>query len=407
MNLAGVIIGFLLILILNKRINMGLSLLIGSIVAGLVSGLHPVEIMNVIFNGIVDPISLQLLIVVTLVSGLGFVLKQSGDLDKIINSLIIIFKDAKVLSTLIPMLIGTLAVPGGAIMSAPMIDESGDRINLDNNKKTAVNLFFRHIFVFIYPISNSFILTSNLFEVDNLFIIKYNFSIMLAGGIVAYFILFRGSDREERGIKEDRESIIKGISGFFSSFLPILIIIILGIIFNLPFSFAVMVGLIVALAKNLPSEGRIKAYINRCKELVTEGLKYKISVLIIGVMVFKGVVEATGAVDTLASLLSASQIPLSLMILILGMLTGYLSGLTIAALGILIPIFKPLIPLNAMGPYMSLLFTAVFIGYLISPIHLCLALTKEYFKVDFKPVYKLIALPLVVMIMVALLQTFV
>jgi hypothetical protein len=37
---------------------------------------------------------------------------------------------------------------------------------------------------------------------------------------------------------------------------------------------------------------------------------------------------------------------------------------------------------------MSMAFAAGFIGVLISPVHLCLVLTREYFKADMWGVYK-------------------
>jgi hypothetical protein len=90
----------------------------------------------------------------------------------------------------------------------------------------------------------------------------------------------------------------------------------------------------------------------------------------------------------------------------MGYITGYLSGMTSAGLGILIPVFKPMIPQSNLGPFIALLYTSIFMGYLISPLHLCFALTKEYFESNYKPVYKLMIIPTLAIILTAVVQIF-
>lgn len=410
MNLLGIVLGFALILLLNsKDIDMGLSLISGAVIAGLFSKMGIKEIAATILNSAIAPMSLQLITVVTVISGLGYILKETGDLDKMIDSLIVIVKNGKLLSMLLPALIGTLSVPGGAILSAPMVEESGNRINLDKVKKTASNLFFRHIFLFVYPLYGAFILASDLFEVKKIFIMRYNFLIMLAGTISAYLFFFKDVEYSVRAEKENNvnNDIGQEISRFFMSFLPILVIVILGLVFKVPFYLAVFPGLLIAVSKNLPAGNLVIEYINRLKNFFVKGVNYKMAGLIVGVMSFKSIVEASGAVGGLANLLANTGVPLSLMMVVLGLITGYLTGMTMAGLGILVPIFMPLIPSEAIGPYISLLFTTTFVGYLISPIHLCLTLTKEYFKVRLQPVYQVTVVPGIVMVIVAWLQVIV
>lgn len=406
MELLGVLLGFITILTLNsKDINMGISLLVGAVVAGLFSQMGLQQVAVTILQSVVEPVSLQLIIVVAVISGIGYMLKKTGDLNRMIDSLIGIIKNGKVLSMMLPALIGTLSVPGGAILSAPMVKESGDRISLSQARKTASNLFFRHIFLFGYPLYGALILTGKLFEVEQISIIKYNILIMLVGITAAYFAIFNNEHQEKANEYQNNEdSLGENIIAFLSSFSPILIIIVLAIGFKVPFHFAVFAGLFLSIGRNLTSDNLAVEYMKRIKEFYLEGINYKMAFVIIGVMAFKSIVEGSGAVEVLAEFLSNTGIPLSLMMVALGLITGYLTGMTMAAMGILAPIFIPLIPSGAAGSYISLLFTSAFVGYLISPIHLCFALTKEYFEVSFKPVYKLMFVPGIAMIGIALLQ---
>ena len=84
-------------------------------------------------------------------------------------------------------------------------------------------------------------------------------------------------------------------------------------------------------------------------------------------MVFKEMIETSVIVEIMAELLTATGLPLEVMIVILGLIPGFLLGVNTASMGILIPIFVPLISAAKQGPYISLLFTMSFLGYLLSP----------------------------------------
>jgi hypothetical protein len=68
-------------------------------------------------------------------------------------------------------------------------------------------------------------------------------------------------------------------------------------------------------------------------------------------------------------------------------MTGMLTGLTVGFVGSTFPL---LISISGGAPLsnMTLAFAAGFIGVLLSPVHLCLVLTKEYFKADMWGIYK-------------------
>ena len=143
MAIIGIGIGFSAILFLSfKKVNLGVGFFVGTVVAGLVSGLGVGQVFQNIFLGIFSKDSLQLMVTISLISGMGSLLKQTGDLEQIVNSLINLLNNNKLLTIIFPIVFGTLNVPGGAIFSAPLIEDSAGRINLDPHQKTAVNVFF-------------------------------------------------------------------------------------------------------------------------------------------------------------------------------------------------------------------------------------------------------------------------
>ena len=48
-----------------------------------------------------------------------------------------------------------------------------------------------------------------------------------------------------------------------------------------------------------------------------------------------------------------------------------------------------------------LAYTGSFVGVMISPMHLCLVATKDYFKADMGKIYKILMLPLLFVILFA------
>ena len=406
MSILAIILGFTIIIILNSRkIDMSICLLAGSITTGIITGLKINKIMLLLIKTTKDSMTIRLMIIIAVISGLGYLLRENNDLQIMITSLYKLISNYKILSMTIPAIIGTLAVPGGAILSAPMIKESTDKIKLSGAQKTSINIFYRHIIFFVYPLYNSIIMTSELFSVSKYSIIKYNLLIITVGLISAYYSFFnRDNNNNVSNKKNENESNKANIIAFISSFSPIMSILLLAIVFNFPFQYSVFAGLFIGAGRNLQGDNKILLYWQRIKDFFIKGVNYKLIILIFSIMFFKSVVETSGAVEVIAGLLAKSGIPLILMIVSMGLVTGYLTGLNIAALGILIPIFIPLFPAENSVPYISLLFTSSFTGYLISPLHMCFLLTKEYFNTNLLDTYKYLIIPLVFMILTGILQ---
>jgi len=104
-------------------------------------------------------------------------------------------------------------------------------------------------------------------------------------------------------------------------------------------------------------------------------------------MLFKETLEMSGAVQNLSSFFIQHKIPLLPIICILPFTIGMLTGLTVGFVGSTFPL---LINISGGAPLanITLAFAAGFIGVLLSPVHLCLILTKEYFKADMWGMYK-------------------
>ena len=408
MAIIGIGIGFSAILFLSfKKVNLGVGFFVGTVVAGLASGLGVGQVFQNILLGIFSKDSLQLMVTISLISGMGSLLKQTGDLEQIVNSLINLLNNNKLLTIIFPIVFGTLNVPGGAIFSAPLIEDSAERINLDPHQKTAVNVFFRHIALFIYPLFTCLIIASELANVDKYQIIKFNLLVFFVGFISFYYLIFKINPKlDKTQIKREVESggKAKYIVTFLKGFSPVLIILLISFLINLPFYLSVVGGLLLGAGRRLPPDQKHKVFFGRLKDFLFKGINYNLTLLIMGVMAFKSMVEGSGAIDIITVLLSDFNFSLIIPIILLTSIVAMITGFYPAALGISIPIFLPMIPPESKVIYTSLIFDFAFLGYLLSPLHLCLALTKEYFAANWLPVYRYLFPPVVLMAIAAIIQ---
>jgi hypothetical protein len=97
--------------------------------------------------------------------------------------------------------------------------------------------------------------------------------------------------------------------------------------------------------------------------------------------------EASGAVKNLGRFFIEHGIPLLPVYCLLPFVAGLLTGHTVGFVGSTFPLLIS-IGDQTLPALISLAFASGFIGVLLSPVHLCLILTKEYFKADLSGIYR-------------------
>jgi hypothetical protein len=146
------------------------------------------------------------------------------------------------------------------------------------------------------------------------------------------------------------------------------------------------------------------------KDVIRKSLKESISIglllAVVVIMGFKRVLESSHAVMGLSTYLSSSGFPAWMIAILIPLSIGIITGITIGPMGIGFPI---LIPLFQDDPnflnYMMLAFASGVAGDLLSPFHLCLILTKDYFGADLKGVYRLLWFPVICILSVGVFVT--
>lgn len=378
LKLAGVLA--LIIVLLRLRWNLGLVLLLASAVTGLLFGRAPYDLVLDVVRAAVDPLTLRLVVIVLLITLLGELLRSTLQLEGLIRSLSDLFVDRRWLLALMPMLIGLLPMVGGAMFSAPMVEEASQGLNASRECKTFVNYWFRHTWESVFPLYPSLVLAAALMgvTVQTLTVTQWPlFLAALAGGILFGLLgldLPNTPDVDRPGYKTTLVLLLRSIW-------PILLVLALAVLWGLDLVVSLLVTIAILLVVHRP-EPRQLLYVARNMPLGTVPI-------IFGAMIFRHVLETSSAVEAASEAFASLGIPVPIIVFCVPLVAGLLTGLAVGAFAIGFPIVFPLCgPDLVSSGYGLLAYTGGLVGIMISPLHLCLALTRVYFNAEWGDIYR-------------------
>jgi len=389
---------FVITLVLTlKRVALWISLLVASFLIGILFRMPIETILVDLGRGALDSETLLLvggLFAILLFSNL---LKQTGRMNEILQGLRSIFKDVRIVIAILPAMIGLMPIMGGALVSAPMVVDGSDELKLSPERRTFINYWFRHVWEYIMPTYPAFIVASSLIGIPAGRFARLNFPLTLAAILSGIYVGFWGVSRSSRS--GDGMNVVT-YRRLTENLFPLVVSLILVIAFK--------VELIIAFG--LTILGMIFLY-GIDKRSIVKSLKESSSLglllAVVVIMGFKKVLESSQAPMGISTFLSSSGVPLWMIAILIPLLMGFITGTTIGPMGIGFPI---LIPLFQHDPnflnYMVLAFASGVTGDLLSPFHLCLILTKDYFGADLRGVYRLVWFPVICILSVGVLTTF-
>lgn len=381
----GVAASFLVIIVLvTRKVALGYALLAGSFVAAIASGLSPLGFIVLSAKTLVESATLNLVSTLVLISILGSWMKSLGILDRMVDALEKVLRSAKLTITVIPSIMGTLLVTGGAIMAAPMVNSIGERINLSNERRAAINLLYRHVWYFIFPFAPAFILVKEIANIDinRLILIQLPLTIV---AIWAGYQSWLKDVQENNGAapkptKDDYFNLLRYTSPLWSALL-------LGLGFGLPFQLALIVGLGLAVYFGRPA-------LTELPRMVLKGIQVPIVLSGVGIMIFKDVLAHGDTLSTLTNGLLTLGLPLWLVVVMLPAMISFVSASSTSGIGITLPLLLPAIQQSGhLLLYIMGVYVGAFLGYFSSPLHLCQVLTLEFFQVKMNDLYREYVLP--------------
>ena len=444
----------LILILIRRKIQVGPTLFICSAFLAITYWMPFKALGPAIPEGLIghwpDFRTLYLLAAVLMVLILGTAMGEHGFLRKMVVGIESIFGDPRWVLAGLPAMIGLLPMPGGALFTAPMVNETSEKLDLPANTRTFLNHHFRHVFEYTWPLYPGLIILSPLVKIPVRTISIYNLP-LTAAAIIAGIIFGLIP------LKITHKSKAKG-GGWFAiidALWPILFVVALVLLFNLDlliclfllvlliltrtkpwfgFGFAIIInGLILLILKLItlklinPFPYNLLFIGNGLIALVfivilvfrplypwreflsflLRAIKGYMVAMVFGVMLFSSIIKASGAADGVAVDINKLGLPPIFLVCLLPAIIGYLTGITHSFVAGSFPILLPFIPQGTDGlPMISLAYACGFLGVLISPVHFCLILTVEYFKSDLMVVVRMLLPPAAVVLAVAFVRYF-
>ena len=137
---------FICILVaIKKKISLGNAFILGAILIGLLFGLRPGAMISSAVASVLMPKTLALAVIVTLILILSSSMEEGGNMERLVENFRGLVTNPRLNLAIFPALIGLLPMPGGAIFSAPMVKELGNRSGLRPDQLSFINYWYRHI----------------------------------------------------------------------------------------------------------------------------------------------------------------------------------------------------------------------------------------------------------------------
>ncbi|MBI4764919.1 MAG: DUF401 family protein [Deltaproteobacteria bacterium] len=405
---------FGLILLLNRlRLGLSLCLIIGSLVLGLWMKLGPGQVFGSALHSLSQLQTISLFLIVGSILVISRLMKESRHMDRIVERFAGLSGDERTAGSVLPALIGLLPMPGGALFSAPMVETTFNKCALTGEQQTAVNYWFRHIWEYWWPLYPAVVLAVALLKVETWQFIAVMMPmtlVMIVAGVV--FIL---KPIQLQPVQRKEVFSSSGLKTFLWEIMPILIVVMViillegltaplnwaGINISLPGVLSILPGLLVSLIW-VVVVNRIS--LRQLAAAVFDRGILSILLLVAAIMIFQGLMKDSRAVVDIRTELMAYRIPILLVVVIMPFLSGIITGIGIGFVGTSFPLIIPLFPASPLFDFLSyaaLAYVFGFMGMMLSPVHLCFLVTKDYFKAGLIDSYRSILKPLLTVMIAA------
>jgi integral membrane protein (TIGR00529 family) len=386
LKIAAVILA--LLFLIKLKWDLGLVLFLDTILTAVLFGMPVGDLLRQAGKALVARETLELVGILILVLYLGHLLQAGGHFKRMVDALKNLITDSRLILAIPSAFIGLLPMTAGAMMGAPIVEEAAQRWNLSPAWKTFLNYWFRHIWEYSWPLYPTLILAASIIGIPiaRVCLVQFPFTVLAASaGLV---ILFRHVPYERNELADRRNW--KDSVKIFTSIWPIFLTIIL--------IFGVRLAMLPALGASCVLSGILSRLPLRTRwDVIRKSVSPRMILLTAAVMVFKRILETSGALEAVMTIVSPTGISGLVLLFAAPFTIGFLTGVNQAYSVIAFPLLVPIIGREHPDLVLFLFaYVSGFVGILLSPAHLCLALTADYFKAEMRDVYKILIGPVCV-----------
>jgi len=388
-----VIVFILIVVALRRKLFVGYTLFAAGLLTALLFGSSVGDILTGYKNVLISATFLRLLAIIVMITFLGRLLREIGYLDRLVVASRELVGGARVAAMALPLLVGLMPMPGGALMSAPLVARVLGKDEYPAAFAAAVNYWSRHVIEFIWPVYPGIILAAAITGIPIGHISLMNVPMTLLMLALGYLFLIR----KIRNGPGSRKHFWKPFLGIISAVWPILLAISLYAVFPIDLLVAIVISILFLMIAGKPDRKALKA-------VVREAFSPRLLALVFGILSFQKMLEVSQAISSIPAFAASVGLSAGPVIVIVAFISGLLTGMLAALVGLSFPLLAEYLYRPEVNyPAIFLAFLSGYIGMILSPTHFCLILSNEYFKADLVRVYKIIVLPIILLFLAGLL----
>ncbi|MCD8199172.1 MAG: DUF401 family protein [Phascolarctobacterium sp.] len=376
----------LIIFLLRRHFPIGPCMLAGGLLIWLVKSFQPAFLGQAFIETLSLGRTYDIILALYFVMCLEIELRTSGTLEGMVKALKKIFSSSKFTLAVMPAFLGLLPSLGGARFSAPIVEEASKGTVLSQEDKSAINFWFRHIFEFSNPIIPGMIMACNISGIAFSDFIRHLCWLTIAAFLVGWIILIYPLKIDTEKSATSSNEIHKNQIDLFLALSPVILTFILVVFFD--FNASLSMGLVTALLFFVLRS--TKRFVN-LREVVLGACDWKMFLNVLCILYFIQILTVTQVLNEIVFAFQNSPLPVPVIIACVSFIIGVLTGMSQGHVAIIMPIVAamPIDTLNLAGVAMA--FGVA--GQMLTPTHMCLIVTLDYFKADFfkslKPIMKM------------------
>lgn len=367
----------IIILMLRRHIPIGPCMLTG----GLFIWLMKTPELHYLTQAFTETLSLprtyDIIFALYFVMCLEIELRTSGALAGMVHALQRIFSSNRVTLAVMPAFLGLLPSLGGARFSAPIVEEASRGLGLTSDHQAAINFWFRHIFEFSSPIIPGMIMACNIAGVAYSEFITHLCWLTVLMFSVGWFVLIRPIKADSiKGNAGSQATDEQGWQDLWLSLSPVVLTFVLVVFFNMNAS----VGMGVVTAGLFLVLHFTKREVS-LKDVVVGAIDMKMFFNVLCILYFIQILTVTQVLQEIVAAFQSSPLPVPVIIACVSFIIGVLTGMSQGHVAIIMPIIAAMQTgsLNLAGVAMA--FGVA--GQMLTPTHMCLVVTVDYFKANF------------------------
>ncbi|MDR0827251.1 MAG: DUF401 family protein [Desulfovibrio sp.] len=407
-----VLIFAVIILLLKLHVKLWLTLAAACLLTAFLSGIWPDRWPGIAFRLLTDRDFLLLCLMIWLMLLLSGIQDAGGQSARLVEGMEEYLHNPRIRLALFPALVGLMPMPGGALFSCPMIKAAAAGMSVSDEQKSLINYWFRHIWEASWPLYPGYVLTSSLLGLSMTTLCRYTFPLVFLSCAIGRFfytrrVITQNPVQDMQSRKECAKQPRTPLSTVLQNALPIAVTLLgaafFGILLDIfapeipgqaAFSMSLLLAVVTAVRQ---CRGRMSKSV---ASLALSANMRSIFLLLLAIFLFKDLIFISGLVRDLSDI-PAGGVMLFMTCVIIPFISGMLTGIMVGFVGLCFPIVLGFIQHAGMQEYLVPLVVVSLVsghcGQMLSPLHVCLVVTCEYFKTDLSKIWPKLLKPVAVL----------